>query len=162
MIELPFILDDMKMITEVEIKLPGKNSLHKLRLIFDTGCSMTTISDKLFTNLKLPQKDAVPITIIGINSEEKGISVVLDSFMLGGVDLGNVRVSIGKMKPHFQDSIILGMNVLMWYDIAVVNRKKKIFLKERRFKDLDIAYGQKYSVTNPSSFNLATAQEMSD
>lgn len=84
----------------------------------------------------------------------------MESLILGGVDLGKVRVCVGKTHPKFQDYIILGMNVLMWHDIVIANAKRKIFLQERKFQNLK--FEDKYSHSNPASLNLVAANEITE
>ena len=99
------------------------------------------------------------VKIIGINSESNGISTLIGFFEIGGVDLGNVRVVIGRLHPKFENSIILGMNAIIWYNFAVNHTDKTITMMERKFKTFDIS--TRFTIKNITNVNLA-AFEVTD
>ena len=127
-----------KIITDIEIvgtKIITKVKLSNIKipidLILDCGATMTTISSDLFKRLKLEVKDKSPVKILGINSTEQSFSTLIPSFTIGGADLGEVRIALGTMLPEFQDKIILGMNILGWFNFDVSISNKLLKLKPR-------------------------------
>ena len=151
MIKATFRVQSTKLITTVMLKANGKEGTFPYSAVFDPGCTMTTISQSLFKRLSHPLNDPANIRLIGINGESKGVSTIIDYFEIGGVNLGSVRVAVGEVHPNFENSIILGMNVLLWYDFAVTHSTKTIALLERRFKNRDI---------NPPTKSFAKERKM--
>ena len=145
-INAKFKMRDAKIVSEVELL---KNEA-PLDLIVDCGAAMTTISPQLFKELNLKAKDKAQIKIIGINSEEISYSTLIPSFVIGGVDLGEVRVAIGTMRPEFQNSILLGMNILGWFDFGFSMSNKQISLIPRKFKDKTI-WNRCFAYKNPKT-----------
>ena len=159
MIKTTFTVRETKLITTVMLKMHGKKNTLPYDVVFDPGSTMTTMSDSLFKWLGYPLNDSTNIKLIGLNGESKGISTVVDYFEIGGVNLGNVRVAVGQLHTNFENSIILGMNVLMWYDFAVTRSTKTIALLERRFKNYDTS--KRFTTKNILAINLS-ADEISE
>ena len=136
--------------TKIISKVKFLNRKVPIDLIIDCGASMTTISPQLFKDLRLEVKDKTQIRIIGINSEEISYSTLVPSFIIGGVDLGEVRVAIGTMRPEFQDSILLGMNIIGWFDFGLSISNRLISLIPRRFKDTTI-WERCFAYKNPKT-----------
>jgi len=153
MIELNFTLEDTKMLSKVSITKPNKID-EELTLIIDCGCSMTTMTPQLFQRLGFPKKDESPITIYGINSEEKGFSTLIPSFKLGAVELGEIRVAVANMRPEYQNSILLGMNILGWFDFGWQMRTKRIYMYPRNFADANYIQ-EGFRLKNPKTKLLA-------
>ena len=61
----------------------------------------------------------------------------LDNFIIGGVDLGKTRITVSKLEPAYENIIILGMNILAWFNMLVSYGERKITLSQRRFKNID-------------------------
>ena len=89
-----------------------------------------------------------------MNSENNGISTLINDLEIGNVNLGNVRVVIGKLHPKFENCIILGMNIIIWYNFIVNHTNKMITMVERRFKSLDMS--MRFTIKNIMSVNLAS------
>jgi hypothetical protein len=123
-------------------------------LIFDTGCTMTSMSAELFDYLGCSPKDEAKVKIKGINGESDGISSVIEFFEIGGVNIGPVRVAIGKFLPEFENTVILGVNVLMWYDFGVSHSNEIITLVERQFTKPPVNNEDRFTSKNPSSIGL--------
>lgn len=145
---------ETKLITTVMLKMHGKKNPLPYDIVFDPGSTMTTLSASLFKWLGYPKQDPANIKLIGLNGETRGFSTVIDYFEIGGVDLGKVRVAVGQLHPNFENSIILGMNVLMWYDFAVTHSTKTIALLERRFKNYDMS--KRFTLKNILNVNLSS------
>ena len=145
-------MKDAKIITTVKLKPYGKNVTLPYDAVFDPGAAMTTISAPLFESLGYPLNDPARIKLIGLNSENKGVSTVIDYFEIGGVDLGRVRVAVGQLHSNFENRIILGMNVLIWYNFAVTHSTKTITLLERKFKNYDSS--KRFTLKNILAVNL--------
>jgi len=154
MIKAIFTVKETKLITTIMLKMQGKKNVLPYDAVFDPGSTMTTMSDALFKWLGYSLNDPANIKLIGLNGESKGFSTVIDYFEIGGVNLGSVRVAVGQLHPNFENSIILGMNILMWYDFAVTHSTKTIVLLERRFKNYDIS--KRFTTKNILTINLAT------
>ena len=144
----------------VALKATGKQKPVPYYAVFDPGSTMTTISASLFESLGYPKQDAANIKLIGLNGESQGFSTVIDYFEIGGVNLGNVRVAVGKLHPNFENSIILGMNVLMWFDFAVTHSTKTIALLERRFHHFDMS--KRFVLKNIATVNFSADEIMAD
>jgi hypothetical protein len=134
MIKLDFKLVDSKYITNAILRPYGTKRMQSIDLIFDPGSTMTAMSKKMFDELDYKLINPINVTLRGINGESKGVSTIIDNFEIGGENLGNVRVVIGDLHKNFEDCIILGVNVLVWYDYAVIHHKKQIVLQERNIK----------------------------
>lgn len=162
-IKLDFELQKMKYISQV-----GLRDGSYYDLIFDPGSNMTTMSKKLFDTLKFPLRDAASVTISGLNDKGKGISTVIDYFEIGDVNIGSVRVVLGSVLPEFENSIILGVNVLMWFEYSVSHRKNEIELVERKVKNAKylskpVTKENRFVLKNPEILtNLFTVSELSD
>ncbi|MCL1999189.1 MAG: retroviral-like aspartic protease family protein [Turicibacter sp.] len=156
-IRLPFFLRDTKIISEVFI-LNKEGEYQACELIIDCGCVMTTISPQLFEELGFEITDEAKIAIIGINSREIGVSTIIPSFKLGTEELGGVRVAVGTMRPEFQNSILLGMNVLGWFDFGWSMSNKMAVLVPRKFKDAGI-FQRCFRFKNPKNRLLAVEVE---
>ena len=128
-IKLNFKLEKMKMITKVAFN----GSATTRDLIIDTGCSLTTMSHTLFKRLKYKKTDSSPITILGLNSEEKSKSVIIPSFIISNHDIGPIRIALATLKAEFQNKILLGMNVLAWFHWDVDMQKKVFTLTSRNY-----------------------------
>jgi hypothetical protein len=157
-INLNFFVSKAKLITQIGLKVYDKSGAEKKQVdlydaVFDSGCEMTTISDLLFDDLGYSYKDEADITIISVNNESKGKSSIIDYFELGGVNIGPVRVAVGKIHENHKDRIILGMNVLLWHHVIVNYHKKQISLIEREFRNLDLSL--RYTVKDITAVNLA-------
>lgn len=136
-ITLPFEADKLKITTEVELKAPGRVSFTPFRAFLDTGSTDTVISNHLFMILGFKEQNRLKVTITGINGKSEGFSTIVDNFVVGGVDLGKVRVTVSDVSPEFKNTIILGMNVLVWFNILLSHNKREITLAERQIKGLD-------------------------
>jgi hypothetical protein len=134
MIKLDFELIESKYTTSARMRIVGEKRKRNADLIFDPGSTMTAMSKKLFDRLGYSLNSPRDVTLRGINGESKAISTIIDYLEIGGVNLGNVRVVVGDLHESFEDSIILGVNVLVWYDYAVIHRKKQLVLVERKIK----------------------------
>ena len=104
-IKLDFKLDEMKMTSKVAFE--GSN--RAFDLIIDTGCSLTTMSHNLFKHLKYEETGSSPITILGLNSEEKSRSVIIPSFIISNQDIGPIRTALATLKAEFQNKIQLSI-----------------------------------------------------
>ena len=62
---------------------------------------------------------------------------MIDDFILGGVNLGKTRITVSKFEPEFENIVILGMNVLVWFNMLVSYGKREITLAERKIKNID-------------------------
>ncbi|MCL2197367.1 MAG: retroviral-like aspartic protease family protein [Defluviitaleaceae bacterium] len=133
-----FRVEKLKLITSVELKVEGKNSSVPYDAIVDTGCSDASMSQQLFDSLGYKQNERIETTITGINAKSKGFSTIIDSFIIGGVDLGKTRIAVSKVSPEFENIIVIGMNVLVWFHTAIDYKKNEITLIERRLKNIDM------------------------
>ena len=86
----------------------------------------------------LREKKRIETTITGINAKSKGFSTIVDNFVIGGVDLGDTRITISNVSLEFENIVVLGMNVLVWFHKAIDYRKNEITLVERRLKNIDM------------------------
>ena len=137
MIMLPFDMDKLKIVTQV--KLVTKDRIHPTPFdaYLDTGSTDTVISTHLFKGLGFKEQGRLKVSIAGINGKSEGFSTIIDNFIIGGVDLGKTRVTVSEVSPEFKNIIILGMNVLVWFNMLVSHAKKEITLAERQIKGLD-------------------------
>jgi len=136
-ITLPFYLDKLKIVSVVELK-SDNGVITPCYAIVDTGCSDTSMSQQLFNALGFKEKKRIETTITGINAKSKGFSTIVDNFIIGGVDLGDTRITVSNVSPEFENIVVLGMNVLVWFHKAIDYRKSEITLVERRLKNIDM------------------------
>ena len=85
------IVTDIEIVNTKIITLVNLANLpDPLDLIIDCGATMTTITPQLFKRLKLNIKEKANVNILGINSTEQSFSILIPSFTIGGVNLGEV------------------------------------------------------------------------
>ena len=108
-----------------------------LYAIVDTGASDTAMSLYLFKTLGYKEQSKLKTTITGINGKSEGFSTIIDNFVIGGVDLGKTRVTVSEVSPEFKNTVVLGMNVLVWFNMLISHSKGEISLSERQIKGMD-------------------------
>ena len=160
MIKVKFYTENTKLITKVRLRRQGQKVGRLYDTIFDPGSTMTTMSESLFNKLAYKLTEPGKVKIIGVNSESSGISTLIDFFEIGGVNLGNVRVVVGQLHPNFENSVILGMNVILWYNFAVNHPDKMIIMVERKLKTFDTT--TRFTIKNITNINLAAYEENDD
>jgi len=131
-------LDKLKIKTFVELISKSSKTPIPFYSIVDTGSSDTAMSEQLFKELGYTELDKIPTTITGINGKSKGFSTVIDNFIIGGVDIGKTRITVSKFEPEFENVIILGMNVLAWFNMLVSHTKGELTLAERKIKNVNM------------------------
>ena len=130
-------LDKLKIVSSAEL-LIGKSKKPMLYNAYvDTGSSDTAISEQLFASLGYKEQEKIPVTITGVNGKSKGFSTIIDDFIIGEVNLGKTRITVSKFEPEFTNIIIIGMNVLAWFNMLVSYNKGEITLAERRIKNIN-------------------------
>ena len=136
-INLDIKLNKLKIITFV--KLIGSKSKKPISYdaIIDTGSSDTAMSEKLFIDLGLKEQEKIPATITGINGKSKGYSTIINDFIIGGVNLEKTRVTVSTFVPEYENVVIIGMNVLAWFNMLVSYTKGEITLVERKIKNIN-------------------------
>ena len=145
-ISVDFEVVKTKIITKV--KLP--NIKYPIDLVVDCGATMTTMTPQLFKRLNLQEKNTAPINIKGINSTERSFSTLIPSFTIGNIDLGEIRVAIGTMLPEFQNKVLLGMNILGWFNFTVNMNGKLLTLIPRYVGNLQVL-GNLFKYKDPSA-----------
>jgi hypothetical protein len=130
-------IDKLKIKTFVKLIPEGSTKPSPYYAIVDTGSSDTAMSEHLFKELGYKEQNKIPTTITGVNGKSKGFSTIIDDFILGGVNLGKIRVTVSKFEPEFENVIILGMNVLAWFNTLISYSKKELTLAERKIKNID-------------------------
>ena len=159
-ITMDFRVEKLKLITSVALKAEGSNIPAPYDAIVDTGCSDTSISHQLFDSLGFKEKQRIEATITGINAKSKGFSTIIDNFVIGGVDLGETRITVSKVSPEFESVVVIGMNVLVWFHTAIDYRKSEIVLVERRLKKIDMK--TRFYRTDIFSRNLISSSVLCD
>jgi len=130
-------LKKLKIVSSAKLMV-GKNKKPMLYNAYvDTGSTDTTISEQLFASLGYKEQEKIPVTITGINGKSKGFSTIIDDFIIGSVNLGKTRVTVSKFEPEFENIIILGMNVLAWFNMLISHSKGELTLAERQIKNID-------------------------
>jgi hypothetical protein len=130
-------VDKLKIISLVKLVVSKSKKPLPYNAIVDTGSSDTAMSEQLFKELGYNEQNKLPVTITGINAKSKGFSTVIDDFIIGNVNLGKTRVTVSKFEPEFENVIVLGMNVLAWFNILVSYSKGEITLAERNIRNID-------------------------
>jgi hypothetical protein len=148
-------LDKLKVKTFVELIPVGSTHPSPYYAIVDTGSSDTAMSEQLFNELGYKEQEKIPTTITGINGKSKGFSTIIDDFILGDVNLGKTRITVSKFEPEFENIIILGMNILAWFNMLVSYSKGEIILAERKIKNID-ENSEKFKL--PASNVIITAE----
>jgi predicted aspartyl protease len=138
-IVLPFDMDKLKIVTQIRFKPEGKANPIPFDAYLDTGSTDTVISVHLFEMLGFKEQHRLKVSIAGINGKSEGFSTIIDNFIIGGVDIGKTRITVAEVSPEFKNIIMLGMNVLAWFNMLVSHSKKEITLSERRIIGLDEA-----------------------
>jgi hypothetical protein len=130
-------LDRLKLKTFVKLIPTGSKKASPYYAIVDTGSSDTAMSEHLFNNLGYKEQEKIPTTITGVNGKSKGFSIIIDDFILGGVNLGKTRITVSKFEPEFENVVILGMNVLAWFNTLISYNKKEVTLGARKIKSIN-------------------------
>ncbi|MCL2387816.1 MAG: retroviral-like aspartic protease family protein [Defluviitaleaceae bacterium] len=154
-IELDFEVIKDKITIKVLLRQHSSKQYVQYDAIIDTGCNRTTISKTLFSDLGYEYKETQPVKILGINGESRGTSTIIDNFMLGGTDLGKMRITVADIHPQFTRKIILGMNILKWFSFMVDFGAKKVVLFDRRGE----GEGH-FTKTRGANTNLMATQEI--
>jgi len=136
-IELNFKVQNMRITTMAKLTSKKTGKVRLYPAIIDTGAHQTTISKELFASLGQKEQDAYDVVVRGIKGATRGRSTIIDNFVLGEVDLGKTRITVMGVEREFENAIILGMNILAWFNISVSHYEKKITLVERQFKTFD-------------------------
>ena len=136
-IVLPFDMDKLKIVTQIRFKPEGRVNPTPFDAYLDTGSTDTVMSVHLFEMLGFKEQHRLKVSIAGINGKSDGFSTIIDHFIIGGVDIGKTRITVAEVSSEFKNIIILGMNVLVWFNMLVSYAKKEITLSERRIKGLD-------------------------
>ena len=156
MIKLKFYTEAAKLITKVGLKKHKQKQFRTYDAIFDPGSTMTTMSESLYNELGYKHNDPGKVRIIGINHESSGVSTLIDNFEIGGTNLGRLRIVVGQLHPKFENCIIIGMNVIIWYNFAINHHDKAITMVERKFKTSIMA--TRFTMKNILSINLASIE----
>jgi hypothetical protein len=128
--KIKFKFEGLKITFDVRLPYGVYAGKPKTRAIFDTGCDFTTISYDLLSELKYDENSKALITINGINSSEKSFSYIIPEFVIGNINLGRVRVAVGSMRKEYNSSVLLGMNVLMWFSYGISLPDRLILLQQ--------------------------------
>jgi len=132
-----FNLNALKMYIPAKLRSEKNKRFMPCYAIVDTGASDTAMSIHLFKTLGYKEQGKLKTTIIGINGKSEGFSTIIDNFVIGGVDLGKTRVTVSEVSPEFKNTVVLGMNVLVWFNMLVSHTKGEITLFERQIKGME-------------------------
>jgi len=136
-ITLPFNMKKMKMIADVKLISKRNSKPSPFKAFLDTGSTDTVMSTYLFKELGFQEQSRIKVTVTGINGISEGFSTIIDHFIIGDVDLGKTRITVTELSPAFKNNIVLGMNVLVWFNMLVSHTQKEITLAERQIKNID-------------------------
>jgi hypothetical protein len=110
-----------QLISDVEVISVDDSSKHSIyKGVWDTGATMTMITPKIFTELKLTVVDTAMVH--GVNSLMK-VPVVLVNFVLpNGIIVDGVRVTVSDIQGI---DILIGMDLIQLGDFSISNFEKK-------------------------------------
>jgi len=161
MIKLDFELIESKYTIIAKLQPVGAKKAERVELIFDPGSSMTVMPSKLFVKMGYVLDNPKNVLLRGINGESKGISTIINNLVIGNEDFGRARVVIGDLLEEFENSIILGVNILVWYNYAVLHHTKQIVLDERKIKTA-IPRQDRFIALYPQIMNMLASTEDTD
>jgi hypothetical protein len=143
--------------TEIGISLPiinnnQKESIHKIKAIWDTGATNTTITKSLATKLKL--KPIGKVTVKGVNSTSIEDTYLLDIYLPNKVIIKALKVTECRaLSSDFE--MLIGMDIIRLGDFAITNKNDKTTLSfcipslaEIDFNPLVDDYNLKHSSLN--------------
>jgi hypothetical protein len=165
-LSLDFELINAKIRTHVGLLPAGAGKYKTVPAIFDLGNNITAISPQMFKMLEVAPKDAAPVTIDTASPVKegdniiKGFTTIIYNFELGGEDIGPVRIVVGPINPKFRDYVILGMNILQWFDTTIRYRKGEIYLAERMFKFGTTEKNKRFVLKDPATAVLLIKNEI--
>ena len=136
-IRTKFKLNALKMYIPAKLRSEKSKVFLPYYAVVDTGASDTAMSVHLFKMLGYKEQGKLKTTITGINGKSEGFSTIIDNLVIGGVDLGKTRVTVSEISPEFKNTVVLGMNVLVWFNMLISHSKGEIILSERQIKGLD-------------------------
>lgn len=143
--------------TDIGISLPILNSnqkepIHKIKAIWDTGATNTTITKALATKLKL--KPVGKVTVKGVNSTSIENTYLLDIYLPNKIVVKVLNVTeCSALSSDFE--MLIGMDIIGLGDFAVTNKNNKTTLSfcipsldEIDFNPLVDNYNLKHSSLN--------------
>ncbi|MCK4312600.1 MAG: retroviral-like aspartic protease family protein [Candidatus Cloacimonetes bacterium] len=116
--------------TDLGISLPTihsnqKETIHKIKAIWDTGATNTTITKALATNLKL--KPVGKVTVKGVNSTSIEDTYLLDIYLPNKVVVKALKVTeCSALSSDFK--MLIGMDIIGLGDFAITNKNNKTTL----------------------------------
>ncbi|MDR1430446.1 MAG: aspartyl protease family protein [Spirochaetaceae bacterium] len=88
--------------------------------VWDTGATLTMITPKIFTELKLTAIDTA--TVHGVNSLMKVPVVLVNLILPNGIGVGGVRVTVSDIQGV---DMLIGMDIILLGDFSISNFEKK-------------------------------------
>ena len=104
--------------------LPGKINGHDVRFLIDTGATRMSIPAETAAHLQIEPRHAVQVTTA--NGMATGYTATINEMMLGHFMLVNIDAVLSP-GMHANDDILLGMNVLRFFNFSQVD--DKLFLR---------------------------------
>jgi len=100
------------------------NNNLKIKLLIDTGASLTFINEKLFLNLD--KSTLKPILLNTANGVLKSYILILDNFSIQNIGFDSFEVTIGDINGPYDG--LLGMNYLKNFDFYIDQEKSILYL----------------------------------
>ena len=106
------------------------NDSGSVRLLLDTGASVTTISPRVLAQLGVSSRDAVRGSIRGVTGQADALFVVVNSIDVNGAKAGPIRVVAHDVELGQADGL-LGRDFLDRFQVAIDNQAGIVTLTPR-------------------------------
>jgi predicted aspartyl protease len=110
-----------QLISEVEVISLDDSSMRNIyKGVWDTGATLTMITPKIFSELKLTQIDTV--TVHGVNSLMKVPVVLINLILPNKIKVNNIRVSVSEIQGV---DMLIGMDLILLGDFSISNLEQQ-------------------------------------
>jgi len=106
------------------------NDAGNVRLLLDTGASVTTINPRVLAQLGVSSRDAVRGSIRGVTGQADTLFVVVNSIDVNGAKAGPIRVVAHDVDLGQSDGL-LGRDFLDRFQVAIDNQAGIVTLTPR-------------------------------
>jgi predicted aspartyl protease len=110
-----------QLISDIEVISLDDPSMHNIyKGVWDTGATMTMITPKIFSELKLTPIDTT--TVHGVNSLMQVPVALVNLILPNKIQVNNIRVSVSEIQGI---DMLVGMDVIQLGDFSISNLEQK-------------------------------------
>jgi clan AA aspartic protease (TIGR02281 family) len=125
MAKIPIDIDNKTNVIVLKILLKGKRDFRMIKMVLDTGASISTIPTETALAIGCdPAKAKKRIEMITASGTEYVPVVIIPEIRFLGFSLRNIETACLNLPPQSAVSGLLGLNVLRHFDILLKFRSK--------------------------------------